>query len=200
MCQTGSDINEHLPTLFEYSKDCTSVFETGVRGVISSWANACGLLNNNSDKKILFLNDIQKCNISELLDKTKDLEINIKYKRCNNLDLKLDENFDMVFIDTWHVYGQLKRELAKFSKDTNKYIIMHDTTIDAIKGETIRNKWNAIEQSEKTRIPVEEFLNSNSDWILEKRYTNNNGLTILKKYNKLYNLFIILFIYHGILL
>jgi len=192
LCQSRSDINEHLPTLFEYSKDCTSVFETGVRGVVSSWANAYGLLNNNSDQKILFLNDIQECDISELLDKTKNLEINIKYKWCNNLELELDENFDMVFIDTWHVYGQLKRELAKFSKHTNKYIIMHDTTIDGIKGETIRKKWNAVKQSKETGIPVEEinkglwfaveeFLNSNSDWILEKRFTNNNGLTILKK-------------------
>jgi hypothetical protein len=26
-----------------------------------------------------------------------------------------------------------------------------------------------------------EFLDSNSDWILHERYTNNNSLTILKK-------------------
>lgn len=28
------------------------------------------------------------------------------------------------FIDTWHVYEELKRELNKFSKITNKYIIL----------------------------------------------------------------------------
>ena len=27
----------------------------------------------------------------------------------------------MTFIDTWHVYAQLKRELKKFSRFTNKY-------------------------------------------------------------------------------
>lgn len=200
LCKNKSDINEHLPVLFEYSKNCTSVFETGVRGVVSSWANAYGLLNNNSEKKLLFLNDISECDISELLNKTENLNIDIKYKWCNNLDLdlklelelELDKKFDMVFIDTWHVYGQLKRELEKFSKYANKYIIMHDTTIDAIKGETIRNKWDANKQSKETGIPVgeinkglwfaiEEFLNLNNDWILEKRLTNNNGLTILKK-------------------
>lgn len=195
LVNTKSDINEHLPILFEYSKDCVSVFETGVRGVVSSWANAYGLLNNNSNKKKLFLNDISKCDIGELLDKTKDLKIDIRYKWCNNLDLELDENYDMVFIDTWHVYGQLKRELEKFSKYANKYIIMHDTTIDATYGETIRRKLNAQKQSKETGIPVEEinrglwfaieeFMNSNNNWILEKRFENNNGLTILKKIQK----------------
>ena len=33
LCKTPSDINEHLPTLEKYA----SIFETGVRGVISSW-------------------------------------------------------------------------------------------------------------------------------------------------------------------
>ena len=28
---------------------------------------------------------------------------------------------------------------------------------------------------------VEEFLKNNADWVLHERYTNNNGLTILKK-------------------
>lgn len=90
------------------------------------------------------------------------------------------------------LYGQLKRELAKFSKVTNKYIIMHDTTIDEIYGETIRQNLNAEEQSRLSGIPineilkglwpaVEEFLRDNPDWILLERFTNNNGLTVLKK-------------------
>jgi hypothetical protein len=57
----------------------------------------------------------------------------------NNLLLEFNETFDLTFIDTWHIYGELNRELEKFSKTTNKYIIMHDTTIDEWHGETIRN-------------------------------------------------------------
>ena len=100
----------------------------------------------------------------------------------------------MTFIDTWHIYGQLKRELDKFSKVTNKYIIMHDTTVDEIYGETIRSGWNAHQQSLDTGFTVEEincglwkaveeFLQNNPDWTLLERYTNNNGLTILQKNN-----------------
>ena len=40
----------------------------------------------------------------------------------------------------------------------------------------------SVQEIEKGLWPaVEEFLKSSSEWILEKRYTNCNGLTILRK-------------------
>ena len=54
LCETPSDINEHLPTLYEYAKKCDSVIETGVRGCVSSYALVYGLLNNNQEKKIFY--------------------------------------------------------------------------------------------------------------------------------------------------
>ena len=193
-CEQTNDINEHLPTLFKYATECESVIELGVRTVISSWAFVCGLLQNNKPNKKLLLNDLEECNIDELLYYTKKLEINVDYKWINDLDLEINTNVDMVFIDTWHVYGQLKRELDKFSKITNKYIIMHDTTVDEIYGETIRMGMDAEQQSLQTGFPieeincglwkaVEEFLINNEDWSLKERYINNNGLTVLERIN-----------------
>jgi len=106
--------------------------------------------------------------------------------------LDISTPVDMVFIDTWHIYGHLKRELNKFSKITNKYIIMHDTTIDEIYGESIRCGWNIDTQSLESGIPKEEiicglgkaiyeFLEDNKNWIIKEQYKNNNGLTILQK-------------------
>lgn len=187
-----SDINEHLCTLSKYSSDCESVLETGVATCVSSWAFVHGLLNNKSLNKKLFMNDINVCNISELLFLTHSLPIKIEYEWKNNLDLELKERYDLTFIDTWHVYGQLKRELIKFAPITNKYIIMHDTTIDEWKSEIFRVNSNAeelsktsgfsIEEIEKGLWPaVQEFLDANKDWVLHERYTNNNGLTILRR-------------------
>ena len=187
-----SDINEHLPILYKYAKECESIIECGVRKCISSWALAFGLLNNNKSIKTLLLNDIINCDINELLNETKYLPIDISYQWKNNLELELTSNYHMVFIDTWHVYGQLKRELGKFSPIINKYIIMHDTTIDEIDGETIRLSWNAIKQSEESGYSIDEikcglgkaineFLENNNDWFLIEKLTNNNGLTILKR-------------------
>ena len=193
-CEKKSDINEHLPTLYKYASKCESIIELGVRGVISTYALLYGLLSNNSCNKKLLLNDIVKCDIKELLQLTTNLKIDIKYYWINDLDLEINENYDLIFIDTWHVYGQLKRELEKFSKVINKYIIMHDTTIDANKGESIRTFQNIEEQAKKTGIPIHEidkgltlaineFLNSNNNWKIIEKFTNNNGLTVLEKIN-----------------
>jgi hypothetical protein len=194
LCKQECDINEHLPTLYKYASECESIIELGVRDVISSYAFVYGLLNNNSSNKKILLNDIVSCNINELLKLTANLKVDIKYVWINDLDLEIKEKYDLTFIDTWHVYGQLKRELAKFSKVTNKYIIMHDTTVDDYKGETIRMGMNAEQQSRKTGIPLDEinkgvvpaiteFLESNSNWKIREIFTNNNGLTILEKIN-----------------
>jgi hypothetical protein len=191
--RNSSDIMDHLETLYKYSKECDSVFETGVRGCISSWAFLKGLLDGESkNKKRLFMNDIHTCDISELLSISKNFDIEMTYEWKNNLLLEFNETYDITFIDTWHVYGQLKRELNKFSKITNKYIIMHDTTIDEIHGETIRQRLNALQQSNRSGIPIEEinkglwpaiaeFLQNNPEWYIKERFTNNNGLTILAR-------------------
>ena len=116
------------------------------------------------------------------------------YEWKNNLQLELNQNYDITFIDTWHIYGQLKRELNKFSKITNKYIIMHDTTVDEIYGESIRCNMDIVNQSIMSGFPqeeitcglqkaIDEFLKNNHEWKLLQKYTNNNGLTILKRTN-----------------
>jgi hypothetical protein len=194
LCNIRTDINEHLPTLYNYATKCESIIELGVRGCISSWAFIFGLLNNNSSTKKLLLNDISPCNINELLYVTQNLNVDVKYEWINDLELEVKENVDLTFIDTWHIYGQLKRELNKYSLITNKYIIMHDTTVDEIDGETIRCGYDLNEQLKTSGFTVEEincglgkaideFLNNNPNWRLLEKYTNNNGLTILEKIN-----------------
>lgn len=195
LCNTPSDINEHLPTLYKYAKECESIIELGVRGVVSSWALVHGLSENGKSMKKILLNDIEPCDIDTLLNESKDTNVDISYEWKNDLDLDIIENVDMTFIDTWHVYAQLKRELDKFSKVTNKYIIMHDTTVDEWHGETMRclgGTRGAEIQSKVTGFPVEdimkglwpaieEFLENNSEWKMKERFTNNNGLTILER-------------------
>lgn len=193
LVNTPSDINEHLLTLMTYAQECEYIVELGVRGCVSSWALLAGLLQNQKPNKSLFMNDITECPIQSVVEQGRQAGVSMNYQWCNDLYLDVSkEPIDMVFIDTWHVYGQLKRELAKFGPVTRKYILMHDTTVDGEQGETIRNGWDAEHQSWTTGIPVneiwkglwpavEEFLQQNPEWQLHKRYTNNNGLTILKR-------------------
>ena len=190
----NEDIYEHLETLRKYASECESVIECGVRKCNSPWALVYGLMENGKDKKHLLLNDIQPTNsVDELYEYSKDLPVTIECKWGNDLDLDIDTQYDMVFIDTWHVYGQLKRELNKFAPLTSKYIVMHDTVVDGILGESIRCKMDSKQQSLDFNIPEEEilkglmpaiieFLSENSDkWILDMHFKNNNGLTIIRR-------------------
>lgn len=190
-CTTYSDINQHLPTLYNYALECDSIVECGVRGVVSSWAFLRGLIQDGRPKKYI-LNDLYPCSVENLLNQAKGLNVDIQCHWINDLSLNLDQNYDLLFIDTWHVYGQLKRELNHFKDHINKYIIMHDTTVDGEFGETLRLNDDGIKQSQETGIPLEEiykglmpaiyeFLTENSNWVLKEQYENNNGLTVLQR-------------------
>jgi hypothetical protein len=187
---TPSDINEHLPILLAYTKQCSSVVECGVRDVVSSYAFAHGLAGTPDNKYVLV--DCKKSSqIDGFLRLCAENGVNASFYEQSDLECPLVET-DLLFIDTWHVYGHLKRELARWNTSAKKFIILHDTTVDEWMGESVRCGWDADKQSRESGIPVHEirrglwpaiseFLASHSEWKLELRLTNNNGLTILKR-------------------
>lgn len=187
---TPSDINEHLPVLFDYTKRCSSVVECGVRDIVSSWAFAYGLMGV-PDNQYTLVDPYRGGEMDSFLTTCRDAGVNAEFVNQSDLECPLVKA-DLLFIDTWHVYGQLKRELNRWNASIAKYIILHDTTVDGEKGETIRVGWNATLQSARSGIPVSEinkglwpavteFLTDHPEWTLERRLTNNNGLTILSR-------------------
>lgn len=190
-----SDINEHLETLAKYSSKCQHITELGVRGVVSTWAFAIGLLCNGNSQKRLMGVDIEddKMNHVYIQNAMKDNRIDYTFIKDNDLNIEIEQT-DLLFIDTWHVYGQLKRELEKHHGHVNKYIIMHDTTVDEFVGESIRCGLDYLSQSRSTGWNISEvvcglypaiveFLDKHPEWRLVERFTNNNGLTILERIN-----------------
>ena len=189
-CSNWSDIYEHLPTLARYGSECNHITEMGVRSVVSSYAFAHALKNKKTHKLVqVHLEDHD--NITTFRNECEKENISVVFHKDSSLHCPLEQT-DLLFIDTWHVYGHLKRELERWNTYVGKYIIMHDTTVDEWAGETIRCKLNPKEQSEKTGIPVHEitkglwpaireFLTAHPEWTLRERYNNNNGLTILER-------------------
>lgn len=189
---TPSDINEHIPTLYEYATRCESVLELGVRTGVSTWAFLRGLRDNGRPKKILVSNDLDPLpRINDTTRAAAEAGVSYEFVRGNDLMLTFAPT-DLTFIDTWHVYGQLKRELAKFAPLTRKYIVLHDTQVDGEYGESIRVGSDPKRQSLDTGIPhseivkglkpaIDEFLAANPEWRIERVFTNNNGLTILAR-------------------
>ena len=188
---TPSDIYKHLPTLLRYANECDTLVECGVRSVVSSWAFALSVKQGKSKELI-------SCDLNAVAEVVRLAEVcrreGVPFHFLTGSDLEVDiPETDLLFIDTWHIYGHLRRELAKLAPLTRKYIIMHDTTVDAERGEVLRLKQNVDQACKRSgysrkdvttglRLAVDEFLAANQEeWEVAEVFTNNNGLTVLKR-------------------
>jgi hypothetical protein len=188
--QTTSDINQHLPILLAYAKQCVTVTECGVRTPTSAYAFAAGL--KGTPGNFYRMIDIEKSKLIEPFIKECEEEgVSTNFVESSDLECERIPT-DLLFIDTWHIYGHLKRELEYWHEYAKKFIILHDTTVDEHYGETIRMNLDHVQQSKTTGIPVEEilkglgpavteFIEKHPEWIVDLKLTNNNGLTILKR-------------------
>jgi len=191
---TPSDIGDHIATFRRYAKKCTRITEMGTRSTVSSWGFLKGLTENPCDtsvKKMVKIDLNNDPNITRVAKTAEAVGISYNFIQGDSAYVDLDET-DLLFIDTWHVYGHLKRELAKHHSKVTKYIMMHDTSVDAIDGESIRVGWDTRDQALSSGYPeeeirrglmpaIEEFLVEHPEWKLHHRFTHNNGLTILKR-------------------
>ena len=191
---TPGDINRHLITLMTYAAECNSILECGVRSVVSTWAFLHGLtLNRHPIKKLSCCDLVKSPSISDVEKACAEQSISFTFYEMNNLEIPMENtSYNMLFIDTWHIYGHLKRELEKFESSILKYIILHDTEVDKIHGESIRCGWDTRQQAIESGYPeeeircglqkaVDEFLQTHSDWVLKEHISYNNGLTVLER-------------------
>jgi hypothetical protein len=178
LIQTPSDINEHLSTLKKYADECDHITEMGVRWIVSTYAFLMG------KPKTLISIDIQSpdtWNASLTPVQVYALEEDIAFNFILGNTLEIDiEQTDLLFIDTWHAYKQLKGELERHHSKVNKYIILHDTSNFEFKDEDSYEDWGWIGDDKGIWPAIEEFLQDHSEWTLHERFTHNNGLTILK--------------------
>tara|TARA_R110002074_G_scaffold77658_2_gene176062 strand:- start:736 stop:1332 length:597 start_codon:yes stop_codon:yes gene_type:complete len=187
VCNEPSDIHEHLPTLKQYTEECETVVEMGVRWITSTWAFLAG-----QPKKLTSI-DIQypkyyNANLEDVESLAEEAGIEFKFVLGDTLNMTIEE-CDMLFIDTWHVYDQLKAELALHADKVKKYIIMHDTTSFGFRGESINDNITesitakTVGEGQRQGIvpAINEFLESHKEWKLKSVYENNNGLTIIQR-------------------
>jgi hypothetical protein len=191
-CAQASDINRHLPTIYRHARQCESIAEFGVRGIVSTWALLRGLLENGRSSKELVCVDIEAVpELENVRNIARDQGITLTFHRQDSAICSIPE-VDLLFIDTWHVYGHLKRELNNHHGKVRKYILMHDTETDGLVGESVRNGWDLAAQARQSGYPeeelrcglqraVSEFVAAQPEWKLLRRYHHNNGLTILAR-------------------
>lgn len=169
LCSRKCDINEHLPILKKYSEKSNSIVEMGVRTGISTSALLAGR------PKIMISYDLGKhkgFNLDGYKNMSKEINVDYRFIESNVLDIQI-EPVDLLFIDTYHTYEQLKQELKLHGNKAQKYIILHDTVTFGDKGED-GNK-PGLNQA------VNEFIKQNTHWSIKEVFKNNNGLTILER-------------------
>eukprot|EP00747_Dinoflagellata_sp_TGD_P070143 gnl/TRDRNA2_/TRDRNA2_156457_c1_seq1.p1 gnl/TRDRNA2_/TRDRNA2_156457_c1~~gnl/TRDRNA2_/TRDRNA2_156457_c1_seq1.p1 ORF type:complete len:388 (-),score=55.01 gnl/TRDRNA2_/TRDRNA2_156457_c1_seq1:52-1149(-) len=189
MCAEKSDINEHLPVLKELARSVGSVVEMGVRDGISTWAFLQGLVESEASGKFLTGVDIVDLENSSyknpmLLGALRD--VNVTFVRGNSVEVRVPRR-DLLFLDTWHVYGHLRRELDAHHTDTNRYIVLHDTQTFADRGESWyedqrRDSGYSPEDLALGLLPaIEAFLAEHPEWFIGWHLLNNNGLIVLAR-------------------
>lgn len=179
---TPSDINEHLSVLKEYAEKCDHVTEMGVRYVVSTFA-----LILAKPKHLISIDLFHPSHYGDnvrlhaIQNYAKENNINFQFILGDTLKIDIEPT-DMLFIDTLHVYGQLKAELQRHAKNVKKYLVFHDTTTFENVDEGYYYQTPYLDKSKNGLWPaIEEFLKENKDWEILERRTNNNGLTILHK-------------------
>jgi len=173
MYRTPSDINEHLPALRKYSSKCKHITEMGVRNVCSTWGLIAGLMDAGGGalKSMDIVHPSQTggkgTGLQPAIDTCSGEQIKFSFSIEDSLAVDIEKT-DLLFIDTDHIYKQLKAELELHHSKVEKYIILHDT--ESCKTEL----WPALC----------EFLEKNQEWTVIEHFPNNNGLTILGKHGK----------------
>ncbi len=169
LASTPSDIYQHMPTLHRYAKECSHVTELGVRSIVSTWA---WLDAKVPTIRCYDLFQPPADNLAEVEAFAKQENLDFTFTQANVLETTLEPT-ELLFIDTWHVYRQLKQELVLHGAVASKYMIFHDTTLYARVGE------------DGSRLglqdALDEWLLYNDVWKVKEVYTNNNGLTVLER-------------------
>jgi hypothetical protein len=176
---TPSDINEHFDTIIEYGKLCNHITEMGVRSIVSTW----GWLYAKPQKLVAY--DIKhpsefNSSLEDIGDTAKSIGVDFSFYCEDVLKIQIEET-DLLFIDTLHSYDQLRKELFLHGSKVKKYICFHDTTSFESVNETYGdfNNQNCIKHG--IWPAIEEFLEDNKNWVLDKRFFHNNGFTIIKR-------------------
>ena len=179
------DIHEHLSTLRNLANQCRHVTEFGTRYGISTVALICG----QPDTVVSY--DINRGFFepykSEVEALAQTAGVTFQFVEGDVLGVDIEET-DLLFIDTYHTYNQLTKELNKHNSKVKKYIVLHDTVTYGTQDEkpyqygVVSDQLTGLQSATQGLwMALEDFLEANTDWMIKEHYENNNGLTVLER-------------------
>jgi hypothetical protein len=173
------DIQAHLPALRKAAAACRHVTEFGVRACVSTTALLRGLMDvlgkrsHHSDPPRMVSYDVvESPQVALVALAAAEAGIDFTFRREDVLLADEIEETDLLFIDTWHVEEQLRRELRRHAHRVRRYIILHDTETCKEVGEN--------QGFRGLKYALDEFL-GRSTFTVVAHDPACNGLTVLKR-------------------
>ena len=127
--------------------------------------SAAGVLLNSKLKKVVLIdNDLRLFNSQSHLFKQycSDNNIELDVRQIDSSSVGAKEPCDVLMIDSLHTARHLRKELALHASNVCTGIVFHDTSHKP-------DLWNV----------VQEFLTNNEEWVLQERFTESVGYTVI---------------------
>eukprot|EP00448_Togula_jolla_P034946 CAMPEP_0170627062 /NCGR_PEP_ID=MMETSP0224-20130122/31737_1 /TAXON_ID=285029 /ORGANISM="Togula jolla, Strain CCCM 725" /LENGTH=438 /DNA_ID=CAMNT_0010953969 /DNA_START=73 /DNA_END=1390 /DNA_ORIENTATION=+ len=198
---TNEDINEHASTLRHLAAQGCSVVEMGVRTGVSSWPLLLGLHESSPWGECAFgqgrkfhsgfdVNAFMEAPLARQL--AEEIGVEYSFTQASVLRIDLEEDCDLLFIDTYHSFAQLRWELRRHGPRARKYIVLHDTVLNGEEAECLVGRSclrlmprvgrpNMTDMQAGLLQAIEEFLSLHGEWRVAHHYSYNNGLTVLAR-------------------
>ena len=164
LCEERTDINEHLPTLFNLATQCRTVTELGVCHAVSTSAFVAA-----RPEQLRCCDIVRQSEVDTVAKQAADAGIQFSFELGDSRQIEA-RACDLLFIDSRHTRDQLAAELELHGPLVARWIVLHDTVTFGERGE---------DGGEGLLPAVREFL-ARHPWRIAKEYTNNNGLMVLE--------------------
>lgn len=189
------DTAGHLPfmRMLASRPEVSSIVEFGTRRGVSTTAFLLGLADQSklgsSHTLSLHSYDIRLFQDAEMFNEIA-LSFGISHGHTEESSLDADlQPTDLLYLDTLHCYGQVKRELAKHHQKIRRYIVLHDTLhfgqSSWVDGELCRpfqdSGWSEEDVSWGIQLAVKAFLNEQPQWKELVYFEYDFGLTVLAR-------------------
>jgi len=160
-----SDMSEHMSWISDLTSECTHTTELGVGRANSTRA----FLRHNQEHHSYEIDPLPAS--LDYFKRAQDAGKNVTLHIADTREVEIAET-DLMLVDSYHSYDQVKKELELHAGKVRKYILFHDTEIFGPVGQGgEKGIWPAIE----------EFLADHPEWVLAEKRKNCYGMTLIKK-------------------
>ena len=170
-CGIQSDINEHMPVLYQLALRCKTITEFGVGYGRSTRAFIASLLATEGELNSYEIKILD--GVKELFARAEKANLQAYFHLQNVLGGVEIKPTDLLLVDSHHTYTQVFSELQMHGNKVNKYIAFHDTITFGEVGQD--------NGSLGIRPAIDDWMEKNKEWIIKEELLNNNGLLILEK-------------------